>query len=693
MGTVYLAQQQEPMERLVALKVVRANRASARLLARFEAERRALARLNHPNVAHVYDTGTADDGSPYIVMEHVPGEQITTFCESRKASIGERIEVFIDVCKGVQHVHHKGLIHRDLKPPNILVTDLDGTWTPKIIDFGIAKGMGTPLIDEDLTQGLLVGTPLYLAPEALKGETWDTRGDVYALGLVLYRLLIGVKPVPPEIAENMLGMIQSLARGEAIPTLTRRFSQLTPEHRDRVSRDRGVRTKTLESVFSRDLDWILARAIHLDPEARYATPMALAEDLRRHLDGDPVIARPPSLRYVGTKALKRHRWSVAALTTLFASMAFGTLSTAYQAQQARIQARVADDRRHDAEEVARILGEMITSANPILSSAGPTNRSVLDRVSKSLASHDLPRGVRANLLGQLRDAYQSLGAHPEAAALSIQVVEILDADDVSPMRRANALSKHARLLSLTGDDDGAVATARRGLEMMEAAGAERWHRGELYTTLSIVHRQRGEMDEALAAAKKDFAGERARPVVSPRSFVSSVQSLSDLERRRGNFDRAEQVIREGLAVVDQHPDGFLTANLLQPLAYVQSARGDHEGALKTFEEVLPIIETRMGPDHMLTHSVRLNIAIKQLTIGDQEVAEPIFRELSSADIHPDVRTTALMNLAYLELDNDDRDEALRLFQIVAADESGGAEPNERAAAQREVDELLSSRAN
>jgi len=689
MGIVYLAEQHEPMRRLVALKLVKAPKADAKLLSRFEAERRALARLNHPNVAHVYDSGTADDGSPYIVMEHVPGETITQFCEDRKATIGERIEVFIDVCRGVQHVHQKGLVHRDLKPPNILVTDLDGTWIPKIIDFGIAKGMGKPLLDDTLTNGQLIGTPMYVAPEALKGEHWDTRVDVYALGLVLYRLLIGVKPVPPELSANMLVLIQNLAKGEAVPTLTQRFKQLSGEQRQRLSRDRRVQPRAMEVAFSRDLDWILMRAIHFDPEERYPTPMALADDLQRYLDGVPVTARPPSIAYVGAKALRRHRLPVVGLTLLLLSMGAGIVSTAYQARQAELHAAEADERRKEAEEVSRVMAEMFTSANPFQRSAGePTVRDLLDRAATSLEGRDLPPAVRGRLLGQVRNAYMSLGAYGEAAELSAKAVETLDRDGSNPLHLVAALATHTKLLSIERREEEAMVSANRAMELYNSVKPGGPTLIGLHLTISRIHRLRGELDEACDAALIALrAAETSTPVVAMH-IAASAQELAAAQMLREDLDEAEATLKRALDYVRDDENDLVAANLKVTLAELKSNRGDSAGAIEQFEQALPVLEARMGKDHPLTQSIPLRIAIERTELGLLDLAEPVLRAHAyGSDEHPRTHAVAGMSLAILESKRGNAEASLRLFRLVAADDSGHLDSAALARARSEVERL------
>ena len=300
MGTVYEAEQLEPLRRTVALKVIRLGMDTDEVLARFESERQALAVMDHPNIARVLDAGTTDEGRPYFVMELVPGEPITDYCDRHGLDLRHRLQLFIGVCRGVQHAHQKGVIHRDLKPSNILVRVTDGQPVPTIIDFGIAKATEQRLTDAAFTTelGVVVGTPAYMSPEQAEasGLDIDTRADIYSLGMVLYELMTGVLPFDhrgllpaPFIAQYVLGNAD-------MPTPSRRVATLEPDTATNAARHRHTTPVGLRRELRGDLDWIVVKAIERDRNRRYETANALALDLERHLENKPVTARPPTAR-------------------------------------------------------------------------------------------------------------------------------------------------------------------------------------------------------------------------------------------------------------------------------------------------------------------------------------------------------------------------------------------------------------
>lgn len=327
-GTVYLAEQSAPVRRQVALKVIKPGMDSREIIARFEAERQALALMNHPHIAKVHDAGTTESGRPYFVMEAVEGMPITTFCAAGNLEIGERLGLFTDVCAAVQHAHQKGIIHRDLKPANILVPVHDGEPLVKVIDFGIAKAIGSESSGNTLfTQlGRMIGTPQYMSPEqaGLHPLAVDTRSDIYSLGVILYELLTGATPLDADqLRSAPCAEVQRLIR-EVIPPKpsTRLTASLAGPGADPHSHP-GVTPRALRG----DLDWIVLRALEKDPERRYESAAALAEDLLRFLQHKPVEARPPSMAYLMHRFARRHRGPVIAGAALLMALLLGAVGT------------------------------------------------------------------------------------------------------------------------------------------------------------------------------------------------------------------------------------------------------------------------------------------------------------------------------------------------------------------------------
>lgn len=323
MGTVYLAEQFVPVRRKVALKLIRPGMDSRQMLVRFEAERQALALMDHPNIAKVLDAGESTDGRPYFVMELVEGAPITDYCDAHRLTIRERLEIFLPVCHAVQHAHQKGIIHRDLKPSNILVTEYDGRAVPKVIDFGLAKAAGPPLAGTPaLTRiGAIVGTVQYMSPEQARseGRDLDTRSDIYSLGAVLYELLTGTTPLTTEqLANAGYGEILRCITEQEPPAPSARLGT-SPDLLTRVSTYTRTESGRLTRQLARDLDWVVMRALEKDRMRRYPTANALVRDVERYLAGDAVDAGPPSNVYRLRKFAYRHR------VVLTATAAFGCL--------------------------------------------------------------------------------------------------------------------------------------------------------------------------------------------------------------------------------------------------------------------------------------------------------------------------------------------------------------------------------
>ncbi len=350
MGTVYLAEQRSPVQRTVALKVIKAGMDSTQVLARFEAERQALALMNHVNVASVFDASTTELGQPYFAMEYVPGLDITSHCDQQELDFRERIELFLQVCDGVTHAHQKGLIHRDLKPGNILVKKPQGqSSTVKIIDFGVAKSLhgklGTHTAHTRI--GSFVGTPVYSSPEQVLGHQADvdTRADIYSLGVVLYELLAGVTPYSDqELSDKSQAELVKFLTQSDPPDPASRFQSLDPEDEVEIAKQRSTTVERLIEVLGADLSWIVAKCLERDPDDRYGSALELKRDLQRWLDDKPVEARPTTRWYRWRKLIKRHRVT-AAITAAITLILLGTTTAAiigYQrAEAALMQAELA----------------------------------------------------------------------------------------------------------------------------------------------------------------------------------------------------------------------------------------------------------------------------------------------------------------------------------------------------------------
>ncbi len=315
MGTVWMAEQREPVKRLVAVKLIKAGMDSKAVLARFEAERQALALMDHPNIAKVFDAGTDDHGRPYFVMELVKGLPLTEYCDARKLSVNDRLDLFVQICSAVQHAHQKAVIHRDLKPTNVLVTEHDGKPVPKVIDFGLAKALNSSQMLTERTlhtaYGTVVGTPLYMAPEqvGINALDVDTRTDIYALGVILYELLTGSTPLEKaKFKEAAWEEVKRLIREEEPPRPSTRLS--SDKTLPSLAASRQVDPAQLRRLVRGELDWIVMKALEKDRSRRYETANGLAKDVQRYLAGDAVEACPPTLGYRLRKVYRRNKTAV-----------------------------------------------------------------------------------------------------------------------------------------------------------------------------------------------------------------------------------------------------------------------------------------------------------------------------------------------------------------------------------------------
>src|SRR5438132_199861 len=338
-GVVYVAEQEEPVRRRVALKVIKLGMDTKQVVARFEAERQALAMMDHPNIAKVLDAGTTETGRPFFVMELVRGIRITDYCDQNNLSTGDRLDLFIKVCHAIQHAHQKGIIHRDIKPSNILVTLHDGVPVPKVIDFGIAKATEGRLTDATVYTQLhqFIGTPAYISPEQaeMSGLDIDTRGDIYSLGVLLYELLAGSTPFDPKelIASGIDGMRKTIREKEPARPSTR-LATLQGEELTTAARRRSIDAPKLVHLLKGDLDWIVMKCLEKDRTRRYDTANGLAMDLKRHLNNEAVVARPPSTAYRIQKAIRRNKLVFAAAAAVALALLIGVSVSTVQAVRA-----------------------------------------------------------------------------------------------------------------------------------------------------------------------------------------------------------------------------------------------------------------------------------------------------------------------------------------------------------------------
>jgi non-specific serine/threonine protein kinase/serine/threonine-protein kinase len=426
MGEVWLAEQTEPIRRRVALKIIKPGMDSRQVVARFEAERQALALMSHPYVAKVYDAGTTPGGRPFFAMEYVPGVPITEYCERHKLTLRQRLELFQKVCEGVQHAHHKAIIHRDLKPGNVLVMQQDGVAQPKIIDFGVAKATSQKLTEQTMfTQiGVLIGTPEYMSPEQadLTGEDVDTRTDVYSLGVILYELLAGALPFEPtELRKAGFDGIRRMIREDTPARPSVRASVIT---RNSPEGTQGGLPRNLSRALSGDLDWIALKALEKDRGRRYESPADFARDIGRHLMDEPVVARPPTLSYRAGRFVRRNRLGVTFAVALALVLIGSGVGLALLYARSLDAERIASSEAATAEEALAFMTGLFEAANPLHGGGGPpTVLEVLDIGAARLAELDGQPVVQVKLMGTMAMAYNQLGDWNRGRVMFEQAIE------------------------------------------------------------------------------------------------------------------------------------------------------------------------------------------------------------------------------------------------------------------------------
>src|SRR5258706_1149876 len=416
-GAVYVAEQKEPVKRRVALKIIKLGMDTRQVIARFEAERQALALMDHPNIAKVFDAGATETGRPYFVMELVRGVPITTYCDENNLGMVERLELFNRVCAAIQHAHQKGIIHRDIKPSNVLVTLHDGVPVPKVIDFGIAKATHGELTDKTIYTQFqqFMGTPAYTSPEQaeMSGLDMDTRSDIYSLGVLLYELLVGMTPFDGRelLMSGIDEMRRTIREKEPLRPSTR-LSGFTAEELTATAKRRGAEPPKLVHALRGDLDWVVMKCLEKDRARRYETASGISADLKRYLNNEPVVARPPSAAYQFVKFVRRHKAAVAAARAIAVAPVLGLGVAQFPfvpERQARLREREARLRQVAAEKaksaetvradaVAEFMWTVLASTAPELLRQGQ-QRSVRDllKAADEVASTGLSNAPAAEI--------------------------------------------------------------------------------------------------------------------------------------------------------------------------------------------------------------------------------------------------------------------------------------------------------
>jgi eukaryotic-like serine/threonine-protein kinase len=580
-GVVWLAEQQEPVRRCVALKVIKSGMDTYEVIARFEAERQALALMDHPNIARVFDAGETDTGRPYFVMELVRGIPITRYCDENRVPTEARLHLFITVCHAVQHAHQKGIIHRDLKPSNIIVTLHDGVPVPKVIDFGIAKATEARLTEKTLFTRFhaFIGTPVYTSPEQMEmsGLDVDTRSDIYSLGVLLYELLAGRPPFDPdELLKSSLEEMRRIIREIEPPRPSHRVRTFPEELRTTVARQRGTDAVRLAMGLRGDLDWIVMHCLEKDRTRRYDTANTLAADVRHFLSDEPVLARPPSTSYRLRKFARRHRLglvvgaatSVALLGSLVAVSASLVREQAARARESALRS-TADENASRAQTaavksaaVAQFMTDMLAGVGPSVALGRDTAllRDILDATARRLDTElrDQP-AVAADLRDTLGAVYFDLGQYATAEPL------LRDAVALHRTVSGNESAETAAALHRLG------ATLRRLNRTIEAEAA---------------------LQEALATRRKFFGGEDLSVADTLYELAGLVNDVRSSAERHAIMESVLAIRRKALG--DEHPK---VAQAIAGLGYTTQEALGHEQAVQFHAEGLAMRRRLLGNDH------------------------------------------------------------------------------------------------
>ncbi len=680
MGVVYLAEQQTPVQRKVALKVVRTGMMSGDVRARFEAERQALALMHHANVASVFDAGNTPAGQPYFAMEYVQGDDITAHCDRQKLDFRTRITLFLQVCDGVLHAHQKGLVHRDLKPGNILVSRAkDQPAAVKIIDFGVAKSVAGLLAANPAHTrlGSFVGTPAYSSPEQVSGPmaNVDTRADIYSLGVVLYELLAGVTPYSPdELSHKTPVELARLLSGEHPPSPLVRYTSLSREEEQSIAERRSLSVDEMMAQLGADVSWIVGKCLEVDPDDRYPSVLELEKDLRRWLDDKPIEAQPASRLYRMRKFVRRHRWGVAAAT-------LGTLALLTSTTAAIVGYVRTGKALKEAEMAAEFQSKQIALTDP--SAIGIGIRSALvEAVRKHGAERGRAPATIAQSVQQLEAAIQSVNFtnlslnQLKTYTFKPAMASIKKDYGDYPLLQARLWQSMAHALMNVGLTQEAVEPLQLALEQRRRMlGADDPStldslrlRGDLRTALMQLNEADIDTRTALSGLRRALGNDHP-------DTLNAMVARSVLLSRQDKPDQAEALLRETLATQrrvlgNDHQDTLTSIGLLSEISLQQVK---YKEALSYAEEAKTSFQRTLGDNHSNTIVSNINMSVVYWQMGRRAEGEALLREAldrlhrNLGDEHPNTfSANALLSSFLLETNRADEAEA-PLLKVLQAE--------------------------